>query len=119
MPLMLMPIYQPIKKGESNMASHTTNPLHKGCSKGTKVNQLAATFEGFFKAPATMLQVAKSTDIERANICRYVASLRNQGSIAFVKKGYCPITKHMAGYYTTNPVLFPTIPKQLNLFTNE
>ncbi len=119
MPLKRMPICQPIKKGESNMASHTTNPLHKGCSKGTKVYQLAATFETFFQAPATMLQVAKLTDIERANICRYVARFRKQGSIAVVKKGYCPITQHMAGYYTTNPALFPPIPKQLNLFTNE
>jgi len=101
------------------MASHTNNPLHKGCSKGTKVYLLSARFNTFFQSPATKLQVSKQTGIERANICRYVSYFRKRGNIAVVKKSYCLITKHLAGYYTTNPDLFPRLPKQLNLFIND
>jgi len=62
-----------------------------------------------------MLQVAQITGIERANICRHVANLREQSKIAVAKDGYCPITRHRAGFLTTDPAKFPQ-PSQLNLF---
>lgn len=59
------------------------------------------------KQPLTMLQVALVTGILRTNICRYVSTLRKQDRIAIVRMGLCPISKHRAGFYTTNPDLFP------------
>ena len=49
-----------------------------------------------------MLMVSNETGIYRANICRYIAELRRQERIELVKKGICPISKHRAGFYTTN-----------------
>jgi len=63
----------------------------------------------------TMKMVAVKLGFDRANICRYVATLRKSNSIYFVKWGICEITKHRAGFYTTNPDLAP-INNQLNLF---
>lgn len=50
--------------------------------------------------PLTMLMVAKRTDIERANICRYFRVLKRGGKIEFVKFGLCHVTKNRAGFYT-------------------
>jgi len=65
-------------------------------------DQLKTVFEAFSEAPATMLMIARRTGIERANICRYVATMRKADSIFFVRKGFCAITKHTANYLTTN-----------------
>jgi hypothetical protein len=78
--------------------------------------QLQKTFECFLDCPKTMLMCAKETGIERANVCRYVRTMRNNGMIWLVKKGFCDISKHHAGYYTTNQALIPKVPQQLNLF---
>jgi hypothetical protein len=71
-----------------------------------------------FKAPATMLTVSIKTGILRANICRYVAHLRKTDSIHLVKFDICPISKHKAGFYTTNKDLFPAIVKPLKSVYN-
>jgi hypothetical protein len=65
-------------------------------------NQLKIVSEAFSEAPATMLMIARRTGIERASICRYVATMRKADSIFFVRKGFCAITKHTANYLTTN-----------------
>lgn len=57
----------------------------------------------------TMKTVSILTNIDRVNICRYVAKMRKENSIVLVKRGICPITKFRAGFYSTN----------LNLLTNE
>ena len=54
----------------------------------------------------TMKQVSVKTDIDRANICRFVGKWRKSNSIYLVKKGICPITKERAGFYTTNYDLY-------------
>lgn len=64
-------------------------------------NQIPALVKAFSNEPKTMLQVAYETGIERANICRHLARLRRQNRIVLVRYGVCPITKHMAGFYTT------------------
>ncbi len=56
----------------------------------------------------TMKQVSVKTDIDRANICRYVGKLKKTNSIYLVKKSICPITKDIAGFYTTNYNLYLT-----------
>jgi hypothetical protein len=52
--------------------------------------------------PSTMLQASCVLGILRANICRYVAQLQREGKIKLTHKGICPISKHRAGYYSTN-----------------
>ena len=84
----------------------------------TFINQYQRTFKAFQKTPATMLQVAKGTGILRANICRYVAQMRKAEKIAIVKKGKCPISKHKAGFLTTNEKLFPK-KSQTDLFDGQ
>ncbi len=60
-------------------------------------------FIAFFRHPKTMLMVSIETGILRADLCRYVARWRQQGRITIVKQGLCRISKHRAGYYSTNP----------------
>ena len=64
--------------------------------------QMKQVFRAFAAEPKTMLQVSFETGILRANICRYVAKWRRQRKIQVVRFGFCPITKHRAGFYCTN-----------------
>lgn len=64
--------------------------------------QMKRVFRAFAAEPKTMLQVSFETGILRANICRYVAKWRRQRKIQVVRFGLCPITKHRAGFYSTN-----------------
>lgn len=69
--------------------------------------QMKRVFRAFAAEPKTMLQVSFETGILRANICRYVAEWRQEGKIQVIRFGLCPITKHRAGFYSTNPDFFP------------
>ncbi len=92
--------------------NHRTAPnfLHKGQGKSTHFQaQMSKVYEAFRKRPKTMLMVSFETGILRANICRYVAMWRKSNQIEFVKHGFCEVSKHRAGYYTTNPDLFPIV----------
>lgn len=71
--------------------------------------QMKRVFKAFSTEPKTMLQVSFETGILRANICRYVAEWRQEGKIQVFRFGFCPISKHRAGFYTTNPDFFPAI----------
>lgn len=79
-------------------------------------SQASVIFQSFFKSPKTMKMVEVETGIDRANICRRVSELRELKKIAIVETKLCEITKHRAGYLTTNPELFPK-DNQLKLFT--
>jgi len=79
-------------------------------------NQLKRTFEEFRKEPQTMMQVSRRTGILRPNICRYVSHLRKRNKISVVKTGKCPITKHKAQFFSTDPELIPK-PGQSELFS--
>jgi len=68
--------------------------------------QLQIISESWETKPGTMLEIALRNGIERANVCRYVATLRKSCRIYFIGKGYCSISKHKAGIYTTNYYLF-------------
>ncbi len=37
------------------------------------------------------------------------AEWEKKSRIRIVRKGICPISKHRAGFYTTNPELFPIV----------
>lgn len=71
--------------------------------------QKQKVFTALYKQPKTMLMVSVETGILRANICRYVAEWEKTNRISMVRKGICPISKHRAGFYTTNPELCPAI----------
>jgi len=86
-------------------------------------SQIRRVFAAFYKQPKTMLMVSVETGILRANVCRYVAELQKQNRISIVRKGICPISKHRAGFYTTNyttnPELFPSIVEPSNTVSHE
>ena len=76
--------------------------------------QMKRVFAALYRQPKTMLMVSIETGILRANICRYVAEWEKENLICIVRKGICPISKHRAGFYTTNPELFPAIVEPSN-----
>jgi hypothetical protein len=84
-----------------------SNSLHKrqGKDKHFEV-QMKRVFAAFKRKPSTMLMVSIETGILRANICRYVAEWQKSNSIHLLKQGLCKVSKHRAGYYTTDTNLF-------------
>lgn len=76
--------------------------------------QMKRVFAALYRRPKTMLMVSIETGILRANICRYVAKWHKLNCIRIVRKGICPISKHRAGFYTTNPQLFQAIVEPSN-----
>jgi hypothetical protein len=75
---------------------------HSGTKDGTKISQISKVRKAFLsKNGKTMLMVSYETNIERANICRHVAKLRKLHEIRLIKRGFCPITKHLAGFLST------------------
>jgi hypothetical protein len=100
---------EPEKKRGAGTTRNPINDLNlKDCDKGnTKHLQFKQTFAEYFKEPQTMKMVSVKTGIDRANICRYNRVMRKGELIKIVKVGICPVTKHRANYYTTNPQLFP------------
>lgn len=88
------------------MKNHLSTPISSLCYGRVKdthfQGQIKRTLTAFSSHPKTMLMVSTETGILRANICRYVAKWRQSNSIELVKTGICPISKHRAGFYTTN-----------------
>jgi len=84
-----------------------SNSLHKrqGKDKHFEV-QMKRVFAAFKRKPSTMLMVSIETGILRANICRYVAKWQKGNSIHLLKQGLCKVSKHRAGYYSTDTNLF-------------
>lgn len=95
----------------SKKIKHCSNILLRGNKSKDKhfQAQIKRVFSALHKQPKTMLMLSVETGILRANICRYIAKLRKQNSIRIVQKSICPISKRRAGYYTTNPELFPIV----------
>ena len=90
------------------------NSLHKKQYKDKHFEaQITQVFAVFKRNPSTMLMASVETGILRANICRYIAKWKKQGSIHLLKQGFCKVSKHRAGYYTADMNLFT---KQLELF---
>ena len=77
--------------------------LHKGRYKDKNYfTQYNRVFTALYKQPKTMLMVSIETGILRANICRYIAKMQEKESVVVVRKGICAVSKHRAGFYTTN-----------------
>lgn len=84
----------PTQKGKGLIIRHREDTIN--CT------QLIATELFFSDEPKTMLQVAVQSGIERAGICWYVSKLRKADRIHLVKTALCPISRHRAGFYTTD-----------------
>jgi len=83
------------------------------------VSQYKTVYQSFKERPKTMLTVSVETGILRANICRYIATMEEKGQIRVIRKGYCPYTRFIAGFYSTDEALFvKSNVQQLNLFDN-
>jgi hypothetical protein len=91
------------------------NTLTGNQSKDKVLTQTKRVFKSFYEAPKTMLMVSNETGILRANICRYVRKMRQYDNIAEVKKGFCKVSNHRAGFLTTDPNQFPKS-NQLKMF---
>lgn len=88
--------------------NHSLNSFDSEQGKDKCFNaQMKRVFTAFYGQPKTMLMVSIETGILRANICRYVSMWSNEDQIRVTRKGVCPISKHFAGFYTTDPGLFP------------
>ena len=79
--------------GKLNLQGKDTQKIHN------QVRKVTIAFSG---VPKTMLQVSIETGIFRANLCRYVAVMKKQETIFLIKKDICLISKHRAGFYTTD-----------------
>ena len=80
------------------------------------VTQYQTVYQLFQQQPQTMLQVSIKSGILRANICRYIADMEQKGIIQIIKTGRCPLTKHSAGFYSTDKALFNKKIAQPSLF---
>lgn len=90
-----------------NNQLNSLNALHKRQSKDKQFKaQIERVFEAFKRNPSTMLMVSIETGILRANICRYIAIWQKQGNIHLLRQGLCKVSKHRAGYYTTDTNYF-------------
>lgn len=83
---------------------NTPNTNGFGISKDTnKYSQYQTVKQSFSsQTPKTMLMVSVEVGILRANICRYVSEMRERNDIEPIYKGICPISKHIATFYSTN-----------------
>lgn len=70
-------------------------------------SQLKKVFKELKKEPKTMLEVSVRTGVLRANICRYIRTLKKRKQVAVTKVDKCRISKHKAQYFTTDKDLFP------------
>lgn len=85
------------------MSSYSNTPGNPSINKDTKLKgQTRTVLASFSECPKTMLEVSLETGILRANICRYVAQSQKEGRLHLAYKGICPITRHPAGFYTTD-----------------
>jgi ribosomal protein S17E len=74
-------------------------------------SQLKKVFQELKKEPQTMLQVSVKSGILRANICRYIRTLRKRKQVAVTKVDKCPLSNHKAQFFTTDKALFPADPQ--------
>lgn len=88
------------------MRNRITAPMHKRQVQDKHFQaQMKRVFKAFSEQPKTMLMVSIETKVLRANICRYVAQWQRENRIEIVRKGFCPISKHRAGFYSVTPEL--------------
>lgn len=76
-----------------------------------KVSEMTEVYNTFFLRPMTMREAEEISGIRRDKITWYVRMMGEK--IQLVKTDKCPITRHMAGWYTTNETYWTNKEKQL------
>ena len=91
-------------------------PLNQSILSIQKYEKQIKCFDFLFSSGAfTMKQVSVKSNVDRANICRYVAKRKQNNTIYLVRFGICPITKHTGvGFYTTNKALYSSLTRGSN-----
>lgn len=87
---------------EKKSLSISLSPTRKEFSVQAKVrifSQRSKVLRYFSTHKGTMLDCAKATGIERANVCRYVADLVDKGKVKKLYQGRDKTTKSKAYYY--------------------
>lgn len=74
--------------------------LHNNTPEHPQINRV---YTAFYQRPRTMFETSRITGVPRANICRLKRRFECAGLLRCSYIGVCPITKHAAGFYTTNP----------------
>lgn len=75
-------------------------PTHLSSIAKVQISSQRSKVLRYFSAhKGTMLECAKATGIERANICRYVADLVSKGKVEKLYRGIDKTTKARAFYY--------------------
>lgn len=92
-------MFKTFNTSENSLLSGQDKDKHFGA-------QQVKVFEAFKRQPSTMLMVSIETGILRANICRYVSEWQKRKRILLLREGICKISKHRAGYYSTDTTLF-------------
>lgn len=93
----------------------TAHNLYKGQGKDTPFQeQMQKVFSAFYTQPKTINMVSLETGILSVNLSHYIFEWQKQNLIRIVKEDICPISKHRAYFYTTNPDFFPSNIKPLN-----
>ena len=88
---------------------------HKRQPQGTEnIAQSKRIFSVLGSKPKTLRMVEVETGIKIRSISWRVFDLQKEDRIKVVFKDICPISKHRAGFYTTNPDLFPAIVEPSN-----
>lgn len=101
-------------------ASSATPFMDFTCKDKDFRTQYQIVYQSFSERPKTMLDVFLETGILRANICRYVADMKDKGLIQMLYKMDDAHTRCKAGYYTTDKALFHEVDdKQLKLWEGE
>lgn len=72
-----------------------------------KANQKQMVYDSFFEDPKPCSRWSGTRMWCAPNICRYVGMMREDGDIRIVRKGHCPVSGWIAGFYTTNPRFMP------------
>lgn len=94
------------KKGAGTTHTPKNSDLTTTSADSFKGKQIARVLKAFREHPKTMLMVSIETGIYRANICRYVATLRQEYHIYKVAVSFCKVSKYRACYYSAAPTLF-------------
>ena len=92
------------------MSTENTQSLYNFSKNKDKefTAQLNRVYNALKENSYTTLEVAKATNILRANVCRHINTLLLQNTIAVIRQRKCSITGYpYVKEYTANPSLFP------------
>jgi len=73
---------------------HTSDSLHKGYCKGSRLAQLKLVHDSLFNTPQTMKELDRAIGVMRESICWYCRTLRLQNKLYKVRRRRCNVTGH-------------------------